>query len=44
MLEVGEIAPDFELKSQNGDPVRLYDLLEREAVILYFYIRDLTPG
>lgn len=44
MLQDGDIAPDFELQSQTGQSVRLYDLLAREVVVLYFYLRDATPA
>lgn len=36
MLEVGNKAPDFELRDQNGDGVKLSDLTG-QIVILYFY-------
>jgi peroxiredoxin Q/BCP len=43
-VRVGDVAPDFTLPSQGGEPVRLYDLLERGPVVLYFYPKDETPG
>jgi len=43
MLQVGSKAPDFELPDQNGDLVRLSDVLD-QTVILYFYPRADTPG
>ena len=43
MLAVGKKAPDFSLKSQNGEEVRLSDYLGKK-VVLYFYSRDNTPG
>jgi peroxiredoxin Q/BCP len=43
MLEVGTKAPDFELKDQNGNMIRLSDYLGKK-VILYFYPKDNTPG
>lgn len=39
----GSIAPDFELKDQNGDSVRLSNL-RGSTVVLYFYPKDDTPG
>ena len=36
-VEVGEQAPDFELKDQHGRPVRLASFRGREAVLLVFY-------
>lgn len=44
MLEVGTKAPDFELPNQLGERVRLYDLLEKGPVVLYFYPKDETSG
>jgi peroxiredoxin Q/BCP len=43
VLEVGDTAPDFELGSDTGDPVRLSHLRGKK-VILYFYPKDDTPG
>lgn len=43
-LHVGDLAPDFALRSQTGQVVPLYEILERDAVVLYFYLRDATPG
>jgi peroxiredoxin Q/BCP len=43
MVEEGKPAPDFELASDSGSPVRLSDLRGR-PVVLYFYPRDDTPG
>ena len=43
-LGVGDVAPDFRLQSQTGQWVSLHEILERDAVVLYFYLRDATPG
>jgi peroxiredoxin Q/BCP len=43
MLQPGDQAPDFELRDQNGDPVKLSDL-KSQTVVLYFYPRADTPG
>ena len=43
MVEEGKPAPDFELKSDNGEAVRLSDLRGKQ-VVLYFYPKDDTPG
>jgi peroxiredoxin Q/BCP len=42
-LQVGDIAPDFTLSSSTGEIVRLYDVLERSQVVLFFYPRAFTP-
>lgn len=36
-LEPGTPAPDFELKDQTGQPVRLSDYRDKKAVVLVFY-------
>jgi peroxiredoxin len=36
-IEVGQSAPDFELKDHNGNPVRLSDLRGKQPVVLVFY-------
>lgn len=43
MVEVGQIAPDFELTSDRGEKVRLSDFRGRK-VVLYFYPKADTPG
>jgi thioredoxin-dependent peroxiredoxin len=43
-IQVGDKAPDFTLPSQSGEPVRLYDRLGGQAVVLYFYPKDETRG
>lgn len=43
MVEEGSPAPDFELKSDAGDTVKLSQFRGR-PVVLYFYPRDDTPG
>ncbi|WP_312186430.1 thioredoxin-dependent thiol peroxidase [Sphingobacterium sp.] len=42
-LEIGQKAPDFSAKNQNGETVHLYDF-KGKKVILYFYPKDNTPG
>jgi peroxiredoxin Q/BCP len=42
--EVGQLAPDFNLASTDDRDVRLSDFKGKQAVVLYFYPRDDTPG
>ncbi len=43
-IQVGDKAPDFNLRSQSGEPVRLQDRLGQGVVVLYFYPKDNTRG
>jgi thioredoxin-dependent peroxiredoxin len=43
MVEEGKAAPDFELKSDGGETVKLSSL-RGKPVVLYFYPKDDTPG
>ncbi len=44
MLTVGEQAPEFELPDADMRLVRLDDYRGQSLVILYFYVREDTPG
>ena len=43
MLTIGDKAPAFEAKDQNGNLVKLSDFVGKK-VVLYFYPKDDTPG
>ena len=43
MVNVGDKAPAFTAKDQNGDTVKLSDF-KGKHVVLYFYPKDDTPG
>ena len=43
MLKEGKKAPEFTLKNENGEDVKLSDL-KGNKVALYFYPKDDTPG
>jgi len=42
-MNIGNQAPDFTLKNQNGEDIRLSDFVGKN-VVLYFYPKDMTPG
>lgn len=41
-LDVGEKAPDFTLPDQDGNDLRLYELLEGGPLVLFFYPKAFT--
>ena len=43
-LAVGDRAPDFALRDQNGKLVTLSDFRGKQSVVVYFYPKDDTPG
>lgn len=43
-LDVGALAPDFELPDQNGLSVGLSDLLADGPLVLFFYPAAMSPG
>jgi peroxiredoxin Q/BCP len=43
-LQPGDFAPDFVLKDQHGDIVKLSNYRNKANVVLYFYPKDDTPG
>lgn len=42
--KVGNMAPAFTLKDQDGNKVSLRDFKGRKTVVLYFYPKAMTPG
>jgi thioredoxin-dependent peroxiredoxin len=42
--KTGDKAPAFEAKDQEGNTVKLSDFTGKQAVLLYFYPKDDTPG
>ena len=43
MLKAADVAPDFEVKDQDGKTVRLKDF-QGHRVVLWFYPKADTPG
>jgi len=44
MLKSGDNAPDFALKDQNGNIMKLTDFKGKKKILLYFYPKALTAG
>jgi len=44
MIREGDRAPDFEGETDDGVRISLADLRTRGSVVLYFYVKDFTPG
>jgi peroxiredoxin Q/BCP len=43
-VRTGDIVDDFEAVDQLGATVRLSELLETGPLVLYFYVKAMTPG
>ncbi len=43
-MKVGDRVEDFTLEDQHGQPVTLAGLLENGPLVVYFYIKAMTPG
>lgn len=43
-LRVGDPAPDFTLRDQDGRPISLSDFKGKKNVVLAFYVLAFTPG
>ena len=43
-LKTGDQAPDFELKDQEGNSVRLSEFFGKKNVVLAFYVLAFTGG
>ncbi|MGH9917873.1 MAG: peroxiredoxin [Nitrososphaerales archaeon] len=43
-VKAGDPAPEFALKSQEGEVVKLSDLIASGPAVVYFYPKDNTPG
>lgn len=43
-LQIGDTAPDFELKNFQGKSFRLSSYRGKQSVVVFFYPADNTPG
>ncbi|SMF30753.1 peroxiredoxin Q/BCP [Alteromonadaceae bacterium Bs31] len=44
MPKLGNKAPAFSLKNQNGETIKLSSFLNQKNVVVYFYPKAMTPG
>ena len=43
-MKIGDNAPDFELESNTGEKIKLSNHIGKKKVVLFFYVKDNTPG
>ncbi len=43
MLKVGDVAPDFEVKTDRGEPLKLSSLRGHKVLLWFYPVAD-TPG
>lgn len=43
-MDVGQTVESFTLEDQDGQPVGLDSLLESGPLVVYFYVKAMTPG
>ncbi len=43
-VNIGDMAPDFELKDKDKNLIKLSDFRGEKSVVVYFYPKDETPG
>lgn len=43
-LKIGDKVPSFVLKDQTGTKYNIDDLIEKKALVIFFYPKDFTPG
>lgn len=44
MVQIGDIAPEFELKNSQGKSFKLSSFKGKKPVVVFFYPADNTPG
>lgn len=43
-IKEGDTIPNFKLKNQNGEQVKISDYIGKKNLVLFFYPKDDTPG
>lgn len=44
MIRTGDKIPEFTLQNQDGEPIKIQDIIGKKTLVLYFYPKDDTPG
>lgn len=43
-MKLGDVVPDFSAVDQDGQMVTLTELLSTGPLVVYFYVKAMTPG
>ncbi len=43
-MKIGDVVPDFSAVDQNEQTVTLTELLSAGPLVVYFYVKAMTPG
>lgn len=43
-MKIGDVVPDFSALDQDGHEVTLGDLLATGPLVVYFFVKAMTPG
>lgn len=43
-IKEGDTIPNFKLKNQKGEQVKIFDYIGKKNLVLFFYPKDHTPG
>ncbi|NCT18683.1 MAG: peroxiredoxin [Flavobacteriaceae bacterium CG_4_8_14_3_um_filter_34_10] len=43
-LQIGDSIPNFTLKDQNGNDFQIKKIIGKQALVIYFYPKNFTPG
>ena len=43
VLKIGDFAPKFQCKEQEGNVISIYDI-KAKKVVIFFYTKENTPG
>lgn len=43
-IQIGDVCPDFQLKNQHGQMIKISDFIGKKYLVIYFYPKDFTSG